>query len=917
MKRWSRRFAGRLSGWKALAIVAILAVGAGSLAMARARSAKPHAATAKAGAQAQTKNGNNVLRATLKNGLRVVIVRNTLAPVVTTIVNYQVGSNEAPEGFPGMAHAQEHMMFRGSPGLSADQLADIAAAMGGDFDADTQQTVTQYFFTVPAEDLDVALHIQSIRMRGVLDSPSEWSKERGAIEQEVAQDLSDPEYVFYKKLLAKMYAGTPYAHDPLGTRPSFNKTTGAMLHDFYQKWYAPNNAILVIAGDVNPGATLAQVRNLFGGIPSKKLPARPAIHLKAVTAEEMHLPTDSPYGLVWVSFRMPGYGDPDYAAAEVLSDVLNSQRGSLYGLVPEGKALYAGFELDSLPGAGLGYAIAAFAPGANSATLLAQVKQVIQEDLKNGVPADLVAAAKRREAAQAEFQRNSISGLANEWSQALAVEGLQSPQEDLEAIEKVTPADVDRVARKYFSFDQAVTAILTPQPSGKPISSHGFGGAESFSPSSTKPTPLPVWAKTALARLTLPKSTIHPVVYTLSNGLKLIVQPESVSNTVTVSGRVRNNPNLEEPPHQSGVNGILNELFSFGTKSLGRIAFQKALDDIAANESAGTRFSVSVLSNDFDRGVQLLAQNVLQPALPEPAFKTVQRQAVASIAGELQSPSFLTNQAIAAGLFPENDPALRHATPKTAGALTLGDVHQYYGRVFRPDLTTIVVIGKVTPEEAKTVIEKYFGAWKNSGPKPPTDFPTVPANKPSTTTVPDKSRVQDEVALAETLPMNRFSPAYYALELGNHVLGGGFYATRLYKDLRQQNGLVYYVGVSLNAGRTRTVYSVYYACDPQNVSKARTIIIRDLRQMQTQLVGATSLHQAKTLLLREIPLSESSVNSIAGGLLSRAVIGLPLDEPTLASRHYLDLNAEAVKQAFAKYIRPNDFVQVVRGPNPQ
>ena len=143
-----------------------------------------------------------MLRATLDNGLRVVIVRNTLAPVVTTIVNYLVGSNEAPEGFPGMAHAQEHMMFRGSPGLSANQLADIIAAMGGMFNADTQQTVTQYFLTAPAEDLDVALHIEAIRMRGVLDSEKLWEQERGAIEQEVAQDLSSPEYVFYTKLLA-------------------------------------------------------------------------------------------------------------------------------------------------------------------------------------------------------------------------------------------------------------------------------------------------------------------------------------------------------------------------------------------------------------------------------------------------------------------------------------------------------------------------------------------------------------------------------------------------------------------------------------------------------------------------------------------------------------------------------------------
>ena len=164
-----------------------------------------------------------VLRATLANGLRVVIVQNSLAPVVTTEVNYLVGSNEAPDGFPGMAHAQEHMMFRGSPGLSADQLSNIMALMGGDFNAGTQQSVTGYFFTVPKDDLDVALNIEAVRMQGVLDSQELWEQERGAIEQEIAQDLSSPEYVLLTRLMAELFAGTPYAHDALGTRPPSRK----------------------------------------------------------------------------------------------------------------------------------------------------------------------------------------------------------------------------------------------------------------------------------------------------------------------------------------------------------------------------------------------------------------------------------------------------------------------------------------------------------------------------------------------------------------------------------------------------------------------------------------------------------------------------------------------------------------------
>src|SRR5580700_3250724 len=166
-----------------------------------------------------------VQRATLPNGLRVILVRNTLAPVVATSINYLVGSDEAPAGFPGMAHAQEHMMFRGSPGLSTEQLANISAVMGGDFNANTRESVTQYLFTVPSEDVDVALHIEAARMQGVLDAQQDWDKERGAIEQEVAQDLSNPGYVLYAKIRAIMFGGTVYAHDALGTRVSIDTTT--------------------------------------------------------------------------------------------------------------------------------------------------------------------------------------------------------------------------------------------------------------------------------------------------------------------------------------------------------------------------------------------------------------------------------------------------------------------------------------------------------------------------------------------------------------------------------------------------------------------------------------------------------------------------------------------------------------------
>jgi zinc protease len=860
---------------------------------------------------------DSVLRATLDNGLRVIIVRDTLSPVVTTVINYHVGSDEAPEGFPGMAHAQEHMMFRGSPGLTGDQLAKITAAMGGRFDADTQQMVTQYFFTVPAEDLDIALHIESIRMRGILDDEQLWNKERGAIEQEVAQDLSNPEYVFYTKLLAAMFKGTPYAHDALGTRPSFDQTTGAMLKQFHETWYVPNNAVLVLVGDVQPQQALARVKALFDDIPSKPLPPRPEVDLQSVQPETLKLDTDQPYGMVVASFRMPGFDDPDYAAAQVLADVLSSQRGNLYALVPEGKALFAGFSVSALPKASLGYAAAAFPPGADSTALLQQVQKILAAQVQQGVPADLVEAAKRHERTSLELQKNSVSGLAMAWSQAVAVEGRRSPEDDLRAIEQVSVEDVNRVAKKYLEPSHAITAILTPQPSGKPTSAKGFGGAESFAPQEVKPVELPPWAEEALGRLSVPESTVHPVVSTLPNGLKLIVQAERISDTVSVSGYVKHEPDLQVPKGKEGVNDVLSRLFSFGTTSLNRLAFQKALDDIGANASAGAGFSLAVLSDQFDRGVQLLADNELRPALPETAFTIVRKQVAAAVAGRLRSPGYLAGRALETALYPKHDPSLRHATPATVSSLTMRDVRTYYRQVFRPDLTTIVVIGNVTPEQARAVIEKYFGGWSATGPKPRTDLPPVPLNKPATTAVPDASRVQDKVTLAQTLGLNRFNPDYYALQLGDHVLGGAFYATRLYRDLREDAGLVYYVSSAFDLDKTRGLYVVSYACDPPNVSKARAIIVRDLIAMQKTPVTEHELRQAQALLLREIPLSEASEGSIAEGLLSRAAMDLPLDEPTRAAQHYIQLGAKDVQAAFAKWVRPRAFVQVTQGPTPR
>ena len=881
-----------------------------SIATAAAQNARPAATRTDA-------SGGDVTRATLDNGLRVVIVRDPLAPVVTVEQNYLVGANETPPGFPGMAHAQEHMAFRGCAGLTADQIAAIFAQLGGFDNADTQQTITQYFTTVPAADLEVALRVDSSCMRDVLDSDAEWQLEKGAIEQEVARDLSEPTYKFITRLNQDMFGGTPYAHDALGTRESFEKTTGAMLKAFYRRWYAPNNAILVIAGDVDPVATLATVRRLYGPIPRRPIGERPAVVLQPVKQESFTLDSNLPYTLAFVAYRLPGTGSPDYAAARVMADVLASQRGDIYALVPAGKALYAGFQLaENYPKASVGFSIAALPASTAPTGVVADMRSIVANYVRQGFPVELVEAAKRSAIAAAQFRRNSISELAAVWSQALAAEGRNSPDDDVEAIRRVTAADVNRVAAQYLEDANSITATLLPKPTGEAASDKGFGGGESLTAAPTKPVKLPEWAETALSTIRVPAVNPTWTDTTLPNKLRLIVKSDQTSPTVTLLGNIRHETTLQEQPGKDGVSDVLDELFSYGTTSLDRLAFQKALDDIAASESAGYDFSLKVPKADFARGVELLADNVLHPALPADAFTIVKQQTAEYLEGQIKSPGYQADHALKTGLLAPGDPALRDPKPETVSSLSLDDVRKHYEATFRPDLTAITIIGDIEPADARSVIEKYFGGWMAQGTTPDPTLPPAPKNVAKDFAVADPEAVQASVTLAQEVGMTRFDPDYYALQLGNNVLGGGFYATRLYHDLRQVAGLVYTVDDEFVAGKTRSVYTVTFGSDPPNVPKARDLIVRDLRAMQTENVTPAELHQAKSLILRQMALQQSSEDAIAGLLLARAQIGLPLDESRRMGQRYYDLTADEVRAAFAKWIRPQDFVQVVRGPQP-
>lgn len=856
---------------------------------------------------------SGVMRATLDNGLRIVVVPNKLAPVVTTNLSYLAGSNESPPGFPGTAHALEHMMFRGSTGLDRDQLFELGALLGGAYNATTNETVTQYTYTVPASDVALALQTEALRMRGALITETDWVQERGAIEQEVSRNNSSPFYLYSAQVQALLFAGTPYEFDALGTRPSFDKTDAALLRRFYDAWYAPNNAILVVAGDVEPAAVIAQARAIFGPIARRDLPPHAPVNLQPVRAETIELPTSFATGIAAIALRMPGLASKDFAAADVLGDVLGSERGELRALVTSGRALSASFSYQPRSSVGQGFAIAAFPRGGDPAPVLADMRRVLQSIAAGNIPAELVEASKRQELAQLAFEADSISGTANTWSRALSMQGLDSPDDLAKAYEAVTVADVVRVAREVLDLNQAVTAVLTPQEGGRPGSAGGFGGAESFGSGASRGVALPEWASAALENPGLPPAPVPPAVSVLPNGLRLIVQPGGVSRTVSVYARIRQSAGLQEPPGKEGVAALTGELLDYGTASRDRLAYRKSVDDIAAQLTLGSSFQVKVLTPQFAAGMRLLAEGMLHPAFPAQDFAVARDRQRANVAGQIQTPDYRFGLEVTRALVPAGDPSLRRASPETVAGLTLEDVRAFHAAAYRPDLTTIVVMGDVTPEEAQRVVAETFGPWAAEGPTPMLDTPALPANPAGSARVPDPNRLQDSVILAHTVALPVTSPDRYVLELGNTVLGGGF-SSRLYQDLRVRTGYVYSVSSQLNWQRTRATYAVQFGADPGNVSKARELVLKNLRDMQQNPVSEAELSRARSQTLRRLPMGRASVDRIAQSLLRLVDLGLPLNSEEIAARRYLAITAPEVQQAFANWLRPDGLVQVVEGP---
>lgn len=409
------------------------------------------------------------------NGLTVLLAPDHSAPVVTFQVTYQVGSRNEVTGTTGATHILEHLMFKGSDNFNdpkGNSVKQFLERVGGQFNANTSNDRTTYFATVGRENLEGYVAIEADRMRNLWLHEADRQSEMTVVRNEYERGKNDPDNVLLEEVTAAAYVALPYHHPVIGWRSDIEHVPIAKLHDFYDTFYWPNNATVSIVGDIDPAAALALVKKYYGVYPHSPQPI-PGMYTEEPAqtgARRLVIKRPGELGTVVIAHKVPNGRDADQPALEMLDAILSSGKNArLYrALVDKGIALNAGSGTDLRRDLSLHTAYATLAPGAThmqaEKALLAEIDRI----KTSGVTAAEVARVKQQFIAADAYKRDGTAAVAGELNEWIAVGDWTLYVTFPQKVEQVTPADVQRVAKKYFEEDQSTTGWFVPvQQAGK------------------------------------------------------------------------------------------------------------------------------------------------------------------------------------------------------------------------------------------------------------------------------------------------------------------------------------------------------------------------------------------------------------------------------------------------------------------
>jgi zinc protease len=867
---------------------------------------------------------------TLPNGLRIYTSLDRTTPNVSVQVWYGVGSKNDPRGRSGFAHLFEHLMFKATKDLPPESFDRLTEDVGGDNNASTADDYTEYHETIPANHLQRLVWAEAERMGTLVVDDADFHSERDVVKEELRQRVLAQPYgrFFTFDLPEATYRVHPYHRPGIGSITDLDASTLDDVRAFHQAYYRPDNAALIVVGNFDEAQLDGWIDRYFGPL---KPPAQP---IRRVTAQEPPRTGPGVYDGYGPNVPLPGIAitwlgvaadDPDAPALTVLDALLSAGKSArLYDELVYQKRIateiFSNADLPQQPGNFMVGAIMASGHGLaeGEAALLAEVERVRSQPVSEAE----LAAAKNQLIAGKLRERETLEGRGAALGYALWIEGdAARVNDDLPLLEKVTAADVQRVAQKYLAPDRRMTIRYRPEserprgeaPKPEPapparVSTY-TGPVYQLLPPGQREAPPPI--APAIAP-TLPQ----PAERTLANGLRVIVARSSDLPLVTADLTIKTGA-WADPQGLAGAAGMTADMLTEGTATRSAQDVARQVEQLGATLEGGASLEASsvtlnVMTDKLADAMPIMADVARNPAFRAEELERQRQLSLDSLQVAYQEPGEIAGYAGAPVVFagtPFGHVAV--GTPDSIARLKPDDLAAIHRAWYRPDNAVLVLTGDIAPEQGFALAEKMFGDWA----KPAEPLAAAPDIQPR----PQARSVAIDLPGTGQASVNllkpgipRSDPGYYTGIVANTVLGGG-YSARLNEEIRVKRGLSYGAYSHLSANRTTGLFRAAVQTKNESAPQVLALIDEQLKGLAAGPPGAEELKARKSMLVGSYGRSLATSNGLADILDSLAVYGVPLDEISRYTAKVEAVTPQEVQAFAAQHFDPAGASVVVVG----
>ncbi len=871
----------------------------------------------------------------LKNGLRVIMHQDRSTPIVAVNLWYHVGSKNEVPGRTGFAHLFEHMMFQGSKNYNDEYFGPLQKA-GANINGSTNGDRTNYYEVVPSNFLELALFMEADRMGGLLPAMTmdKLNNQRDVVKNERRQRYDNQPYgTAFEKIQSLIYPKDhPYHWTTIGSLEDLSAASMEDVQAFFRKYYAPNNASLVIAGDFDENQAKKWVEKYFGSIPGgeeidRPNPEKPKLEgeMRKEYEDAVRLPRRY---MVWHS--VPA-NHKDEAALDILSSILSSGRGSRLQskLVYDKQMVQSVFAANSTREIGGMYLVVATArPGQSMDDIEKEINAEL-EKIKNDPPsAEEVERAKNGYESQFIYGLQTVLGKADRMnSNATFMGNPDTFQLQLDQYRKVTPKDVQRVAKEYLTGDRLVMTFVPGKNQGTPDRNSAANRPTSVSDGEEDEANAKKDSKKDKTDYSknLPNPEADPKFSLpgiqkkkLSNGLEVWFVQQSELPIVSMNLVVKTGGDAN-PKGKEGLADMTASLMNEGTKKRSATEISNQLQSIGANvfinsDWDSTNAVMQTLTKHLDTALDIYADVVTNPTFPAEELETTRKRSLTALLQRKDNPGAIANVAYGKLLYGENHPYGRalDGNEDSLKEIKREDLVKFYETYYRPNNATLIVVGDTNSKTLLPKLEKAFSGWKSAD-VPKTDVPNAKAfDKPGIYIVDKPGAAQSELRIGQ-IGVARDNPDYVPLLVMNHILGGQFSA-RVNMNLREDKGYTYGARTNFSFRRGAGPFTASSGVQTAVTKESVVEFMKELNGIRGSIpVSKEEMEYGKQSLIRAFPRQVETVGQISGRLADLIVYDL---SDNYVNEYLAKINAvtlEDINRVANKYLTPDKMAILIVG----